>query len=123
MGIQLLKQSGVEVIVLSKEKNQVVSTRCQKLGLPVVQGIDDKPAVLRQYLSQHSISAEQVVYLGNDINDTPCFPMVAYAAVVADANKKARQAADRILQHKGGHGAVREMCEIIIEHNQKNLTN
>ncbi|HET58876.1 MAG TPA: acylneuraminate cytidylyltransferase [Chloroflexi bacterium] len=119
MGIQLVKQSGVDVIVISKEKNPVVSARCQKLKLPVVQGIDDKPAVLQQYLTQHSIPAAQVVYLGNDINDIPCFPMVAYAAVVADANKKARQAADRILQHKGGHGAVRELCEMILEHNQK----
>jgi YrbI family 3-deoxy-D-manno-octulosonate 8-phosphate phosphatase len=123
MGIQLLKQSGVDVIVLSKEKNPVVSARCQKLHLPVVQGIDDKPAVLRQYLSQHGIPAEQVAYLGNDINDIPCFPMVAYAAVVADANKQARQAADRILQHKGGHGAVRELCELILENYQKYLTN
>jgi N-acylneuraminate cytidylyltransferase len=123
MGIQLLKQSGVEVIVLSKEKNPVVSARCQKLGLPVVQGVDDKPAVLQQYLTQHQVPAKQVVYLGNDINDIPCFPMIAYAAVVADANKKACQAADRILQHKGGHGAVRELCEMILEHNQKNLAN
>jgi len=119
MGVQLVKQSGVDVIVISKEKNPVVSARCQKLRLPVVQGIDDKPAVLQQYLTQHQIPAAQVVYLGNDINDIPCFSMVAYAAVVADANKKARQAADRILQHRGGHGAVRELCEMILEHNQK----
>ena len=115
MGIGLLKKAGVDVIVISKERNPVVTARCKKLNIPVVQGVDDKPTVLMQYLKEKAIPVEEVVYLGNDINDVPVFPLVAYGVVVADAYQQARNQADRILTKNGGHGAVRELCDLILE--------
>ena len=115
MGISLLKNAGIPVIVISKERNPVVTARCKKLNIPVVQGVDDKPTVLQRYLEENSILSEEVIYLGNDINDIPVFPMVGYGVVVVDAKKQARNHADRILTQKGGHGAVRELCDLILE--------
>jgi N-acylneuraminate cytidylyltransferase len=115
MGISLLKQAGIDVIVISKERNPVVTARCKKLNISVVQGVDDKPTVLMRYLKENNVSPEEVVYLGNDINDIPVFPTVAYGVVVADANTQARNKADRILTKNGGHGAVRELCDLILE--------
>jgi N-acylneuraminate cytidylyltransferase len=115
MGIGLLKKAGIPVIILSKEQNPVVTARGKKLKVPVLQGVDDKPTVLMRYLQENNIASEEVVYLGNDINDIPVFPLVAYAAVVADAHQQACHQADRILTRNGGYGAVREFCELLLE--------
>jgi 3-deoxy-D-manno-octulosonate 8-phosphate phosphatase KdsC-like HAD superfamily phosphatase len=56
-----------------------------------------------------------VVYCGNDINDLPCFPLVGWAAAVADAAPEVKQQADIVLQQRGGHGAVQELCRCILE--------
>lgn len=115
MGISLMKKAGIQVIVISKERNLVVTARCKKLKIPVVQGVDDKPTVLMRYLQEKNIPSEEVIYLGNDINDIPVFPMVGYGVVVAEAHPQACIVADRILTKKGGHGAVRELCDLILE--------
>lgn len=115
MGLKLLRQAGVEVMVLSTEVNPVVSARCQKLRLPVLQGVEDKVTALRQVLAERSIEPREVIFMGNDINDTPCFPLVGCAVVPADAQPAAQQVADIILTRPGGHGAVRELCDMILE--------
>lgn len=114
MGISLLLKAGIQVIVISKERNPVVTARCRKLNIPVVQGVDDKPTVLMRYLSENNISSQEVIYLGNDINDIPVFPLVGLGVVVADAHPQARTQADLILTKPGGHGAVRELCDMIL---------
>ncbi len=113
-GIHGLKKAGIEVMVLSSEVNPVVSARCKKMGVAVLQGIEEKASVLQKYLQEHRISPEHVVYLGNDINDIPCFEIVGCAVVVADAQPQALRAADRVLGRKGGYGAVREICDMIL---------
>lgn len=115
IGVQALQNAGIQVIVLSSEMNPVVTARCRKMGISAVQGVLDKPVILQEYLHQQMIKNEQVVYLGNDINDTPCFPLVGCAVVVADAQPEAIRQADRVLTRKGGFGAVREMCDIILQ--------
>ena len=118
MGIALLKKTGVEVIILSTEKNPVVQARAEKLGIQAYQGIDDKKSCLDSILREKSIPGSQVVYLGNDLNDLPCFPLVGLAAAVADAHPELINEAQLVLHKKGGHGAVRELCDLII--NEKN---
>jgi len=114
MGISLLKKAGVEVIILSTEKNPVVQARADKLGIQAFHGIEDKKARLQSILTEKKIPGSQVVYLGNDLNDLPCFPLVGLAAAVADAHPILLEQAQVVLQKKGGHGAVRELCDLII---------
>jgi N-acylneuraminate cytidylyltransferase len=115
MGIGLLHKRGIKTLVLSTEINPVVSARCQKLKIPVIQGVEDKPVVLKEYLSNNQIKPEFVVYVGNDINDVPCFPVVGCAVAVADAHFSALSQADLILSRKGGKGAVRELCDLLLQ--------
>ncbi|MCJ7715510.1 MAG: N-acylneuraminate cytidylyltransferase [Anaerolineales bacterium] len=115
MGINQLKKAGIEVIILSKEKNPVVKARADKLGIPVYQGIDEKGPELTSILADKGISSEQVVYLGNDINDLPCFPLVGLAAAVADSHPLVIEKAQLVLSKNGGHGAVRELCDLLLD--------
>jgi len=66
-------------------------------------------------MADKGVSAEQVVYLGNDINDLPCFPLVGLAAAVADAHPKVIERAQLVLNKNGGYGAVRELCDLLLE--------
>ena len=116
LGIAMLRKKGIPMVVLSTETNPVVTARCRKLELATIQGVDDKKAALQSYLHERNIDPQHVVYLGNDINDLPCFPLVGYTVVVADAHPDVVAQADYVLKHSGGHGAVRELCDKIINH-------
>lgn len=114
MGLAVLRKEGISAIVLSTEVNPVVAARCAKLQLPVSQGITDKASTLRRLLQELQVNPEHVIYLGNDTNDVPCFSLVGCAVVVADAHPSIINKADLVLTNKGGHGAVRELCDLII---------
>ena len=114
-GLALIRERGVEAIVLSSETNPVVAARCHKLGIPVIQGLTDKADVLQKLIEERGVDPAHIIYLGNDVNDLPCFPHVACAVVVADAHPQARAGADMVLQRPGGFGAVRELCDLLLE--------
>lgn len=111
-----VKKAGVEVVILSSEVNQVVAARAKKMGLAAIHavGLDDKARVLQDLLSKREMDAGSVIYVGNDINDIPCFQLVGWAVAVADAQPEVLRAADYILTRNGGHGAVRELCDLIL---------
>jgi len=115
MGIARLKETGVEVMILSTEKNPVVQARGKKLKIPVYQGIDEKGKKLQEIIQEKGFSADQIVYVGNDVNDLPCFPLVGLAVAVADALPAVKDQAGLVLSKNGGYGAVREICDLIIE--------
>ena len=113
-GIGLLRQAGVETVVISKETNPVVAARCRKMNVPFIQGEDDKASALKKVLAEREIDPSHVVYIGNDINDLPCFPLVGWAVAVADALPEVARQADFVLSRPGGHAAVREVCDFIL---------
>jgi YrbI family 3-deoxy-D-manno-octulosonate 8-phosphate phosphatase len=120
LGMRVLHQrTGIQLLVLSMEVNPVVSARCNKMGIPCVQGIEDKPARLAQIMSEMRMAPENVIYVGNDINDTPCFPIVGCAVAPCDAQPEALRQADLVLSQAGGHGAVRELCDLLLERAEK----
>lgn len=114
VGLNNLRKAGVELLVLSTETNPVVSARCSKLSLPVIQGVKNKDIELKRFLEEKAINPQNVVFVGNDTNDVCCFDMVGCAVVVADAQRDASARADMILKQNGGHGAVRELCDLIL---------
>jgi N-acylneuraminate cytidylyltransferase len=115
MGINLLKKTGLPIWVLSTEPNPVVQARAAKLGIPCLQGLSDKGQALGKLLKEQGIDPAQVVYVGNDVNDLPCIALVGCAVAVADAHPEVLAQADIILEHNGGDGAIREVCELILE--------
>jgi N-acylneuraminate cytidylyltransferase len=115
--IQPLREAGVETIILSSETNSVVAARAKKMGVEAVQGLGTqaKGQALKLLLEEKNVDAAQVVYLGNDINDLPCFELAGWSVAVADAYPEVIRAADCVLSKPGGSGAVREMCELILK--------
>jgi N-acylneuraminate cytidylyltransferase len=114
LGVERLRGAGMRMLVLSKERNAVVAVRCAKLGLECIQGIDDKATALRAWLAEHAVSAEHVVFVGNDVNDVQCLELVSCAVVVADAHPDVRGKADIVLGRPGGRGAVRELADLVL---------
>ncbi len=117
-GIGLLREAGIETVVISKERNPVVAARCKKMNVPYQQGIDDKASALEALLEARGVDAAHVVYAGNDLNDLPCFPLVGWAVAVADAMPEVRREADYVLSREGGRGAVRELCDLLLAHSK-----
>jgi YrbI family 3-deoxy-D-manno-octulosonate 8-phosphate phosphatase len=115
LGLEMLRKAGLPMLVLSKEHNPVVAARCKKLALRCEQGIEAKLPALRAYCAELGIALEHTVYVGNDINDLDCLAAVGCGVAVADAHPRAKQAASIVLEARGGRGAVREMCELILE--------
>ena len=117
MRIRDLRERGIEVMILSSEPNPVVLARAEKMGVEAVHGIDirGKGEALKELLVRKKIDSSQMIYIGNDINDLPCFDIAAWAVAVADAYPEVRRAADHVLQKAGGHGALREVCDLILE--------
>ena len=114
MGLEMLRAQGINVVVLSKETNSVVSARCKKLNVTCLQGIGRKATVFEDLVFQNGATFDQVVYVGNDINDLECMRLARVGVAVADAHPDVLRAADWILTKPGGHGAVRELSDLII---------
>lgn len=114
LGLEMLRQQGLPLFVLSRETNPVVSARAKKLRIEVVQGSKQKAEVLAQWARENGHNLAEVMYVGNDLNDLECFQIVGWPVAVADAHPQVRLAARQILQNPGGHGAVRELAELLL---------
>ena len=114
MGIGLLRRAGLPMLILSTETNPVVSARAAKLGVQVMQGVDDKAAALTAWAFEHDIRLSDIAYVGNDINDHECLALVGWPIVPADAHYSVRASARVVLAESGGRGAIREVADLIL---------
>ena len=116
--IRELRAAGIEVMILSSETNRVVEARARKMGVEAIHGvgIHEKGLAMLDVLQKKNIRAENVVYIGNDLNDLPCFEVAGWSVAVADAYPEVLHAADFVLSRPGGHGALRELCDLILQH-------
>jgi N-acylneuraminate cytidylyltransferase len=112
-----LRAAGIDVIILSSEVNRVVEARAKKMGVEAIHGVTlhEKGQVMQEVLAQKNVRAENVIFIGNDINDLPCFEIAGWAVAVADAYPEVIRAADFVLTRPGGHGALRELCDLILK--------
>lgn len=113
-GIAFLRSRlGIEMLILSRERNLVVTARGKKINVPVMQAVDDKATAIRELLSEKKLDPAEVIYIGNDVPDLPCLPLVGCFVAPADAHPEVLRQADLVLKSRGGRGAVRELCDII----------
>lgn len=116
LGIQLLQQTGVEVAVISGRKSIVVEERMRSLGVKYIyQGRNDKSSAFDE-LIEHllKLKPEQVAYVGDDLPDLSLIQRVGLGIAVANAVPLLRQQAAWTTTARGGEGAVREICELIM---------
>ncbi|MGV9250968.1 cytidylyltransferase domain-containing protein [Streptomyces sp. NPDC003697] len=114
LGIAALRRSGLKMLILSTEQNPVVAARARKLRLPVLHGVDRKDLALKQWCEEQGIAPERVLYVGNDVNDLPCFALVGWPVAVASAHDAVRGAARAVTTVRGGDGAIREIAGWIL---------
>lgn len=114
MGVSLLRRAGVPMLILSTEVNPVVRARADKLRVPVLHGIADKEAALRQWAREQDVALADIAYLGNDVNDLPAMRIVGWPVAVANAHPLVRAEARVVLGRRGGDGAVRELVERVL---------
>lgn len=110
LGIAALRRAELKLLILSSETNPVVAARARKLQVPVLHGIDRKDLALKQWCEEAGIAPERVLYVGNDVNDLPCFDLVGWPVAVAGAHDVVRGAARALTATPGGSGAIREIA-------------
>lgn len=114
-GIKMLAASGIITAIISGRKSVVVERRAQNLGIPhLYQGREDKLAVLDELLAELQLDYAQVAYLGDDLPDLPVIRRVGLGMAVANAAPFVRQHAHGVTVARGGEGAAREFCELIL---------
>ncbi len=115
-GIKILQRYGVWVAILTGRQSKVVEYRAKDLEIKdVYQGALNKKEVFEKILKKHKLSAEEVAYLGDDIVDIPVLKRVGFSAAVADAMDVVKESVDYVTRNRGGRGAVRELCEMILQ--------
>jgi YrbI family 3-deoxy-D-manno-octulosonate 8-phosphate phosphatase len=93
--------------------NPVVRRRCPKLRMECISGVTEKASVLTKWLDDHNIDAKSCIYVGNDVNDMGCMALVGYSVASSNAVPEIKAVADLVLHDAGGHGAVRELVDLL----------
>lgn len=114
-GIKLLLRAGVDVAWISGRPSSVTTRRAEELGVRTVyQGNEDKAAVLGRLLAERGLPREAVCYIGDDVNDLSALALAGIACTVPAAAPAVRRACAYVTRRAGGHGAVRELCDLIL---------
>ncbi|MDQ7091212.1 MAG: 3-deoxy-manno-octulosonate-8-phosphatase KdsC [Methylococcales bacterium] len=115
-GLKMLQQTGVEIAVISGRKSASVALRMKNLGIKhVYQGHEHKVAAFEEILSHLTITPEQTAHVGDDLLDLPLMKRAGLSIAVQDANFAVKNYADCITEINGGLGAVREVCDFIMQ--------
>jgi 3-deoxy-D-manno-octulosonate 8-phosphate phosphatase (KDO 8-P phosphatase) len=115
-GLVMLLESGCKIAVITARSSKIVAERMESLGIEYVyQGEKDKGVRLMKLIDELGLEREQVAYVGDDVIDLPAMVKVGLPIAVADARTEVKQNADWVTQDRGGQGAVREVCELIMK--------
>jgi 3-deoxy-D-manno-octulosonate 8-phosphate phosphatase (KDO 8-P phosphatase) len=114
-GLKMLRASGVELAIITGRRSRCVELRAKNLGIQrLYQGVDDKWEAMRSLLAETAIAPEAAAFMGDDVIDLPVMRRVGLALSVPAAPQLVRDHADYVSQREGGHGAVREVCELVM---------
>jgi YrbI family 3-deoxy-D-manno-octulosonate 8-phosphate phosphatase len=115
MGLARVRDVGIAVAIISGEDSAIVHARATKLKIDdVYAGAANKRVAIDELCTRHGLQLEQVAFIGDDLNDMPALECVGFACAVADAAEPVKALADYVTRARGGDGAVREVCELLI---------
>jgi 3-deoxy-D-manno-octulosonate 8-phosphate phosphatase (KDO 8-P phosphatase) len=115
-GLVMLLESGCKIAVITARSSKIVAERMSSLGIEYVyQGEKDKGARLMKLIAELGLKREQVAYVGDDVIDLPAMVKVGLPIAVADARPEVKENAGWTTKERGGQGAVREVCELIMK--------
>ncbi|RKZ94187.1 MAG: 3-deoxy-manno-octulosonate-8-phosphatase KdsC [Gammaproteobacteria bacterium] len=116
LGIMMLQRSGIPLAIITARTSDVVTHRMKNLNINLVfQGQLSKVQAFEDICQQLQLSPEQVAYVGDDLVDLPVMKKAGLSIAVADAHEQVKRIADWTTRHNGGHGAVRDVCELLME--------
>lgn len=119
MGIELLREEGIEIIVMTSEKSEIITKRMEKLKIKEIYlGVKDKYSLLEKIILDKNIKRNEIAYLGDDINDLANICSVKWGIVPQNAVLENKLKADFILNSCGGNGAIREIVNFLIKYNR-----
>ncbi|TBN03601.1 acylneuraminate cytidylyltransferase [Hyunsoonleella flava] len=120
MGLEILRQFGVEVMVMTSEQSELVAKRMQKLQIPkVFLGVKDKFTLLQSLAVSQKFSLNNVAYIGDDVNDMTNICSVGWSFAPNNAMDEIKRVADIVLSKNSGSGAIREACQFIKNYNKR----
>jgi len=123
LGMKALQRCGIEVAVITGRKSEAVTQRMTQLDVQhLYQGREDKLNAFLHLLEKTGLDAQQVCFAGDDWIDLPVLLRVGLAVSVADAEERVKEQAHWITKRNGGDGAVREICNLILAAQGKDLT-
>ncbi|NOI78698.1 3-deoxy-manno-octulosonate-8-phosphatase KdsC [Vibrio coralliilyticus] len=115
-GVKSLMNAGIEIAIITGRQSRIVENRMKALGISLIyQGQDDKVKAYQDICSKLNIAPEQTGYIGDDLIDWPVMEKVALKVCVADGHPLLAQRANYVTSIRGGHGAVREVCDLILQ--------
>jgi 3-deoxy-D-manno-octulosonate 8-phosphate phosphatase (KDO 8-P phosphatase) len=115
-GLRLLREAGVELGVITARSSEAVARRCANLKIRYVhQGVESKLTAYQEILKQSGCKPFEVAYMGDDWMDLVLLNRVGFSVAPANAVAEVRAAAHYTTEKSGGHGAVRELCDLILE--------
>ena len=113
--MKMLKASGVELAIITGRRSKCVELRAKNLGIThLYQGVENKLEAMQALLAELRIAPEAAAFMGDDVVDLPAMRLVGLALSVPDAPQVVRDRAHYVTQRGGGHGAVREVCELLM---------
>lgn len=116
LGIELLRHAGIRVAILSGRVSEALTRRAAELKVAeCYQGVRDKKAQIEKLRQQWQIKTDELLYVGDDLNDLPAFEAVGIRVAVANASAELKERAHYTTQASGGNGAVREVCEWLLK--------
>jgi len=123
MGVELLRNAGIVTALMTRESSPIVAARAKKLKIENVwSGQLDKAAALPQLVKELGVAPEAVAYIGDDVNDLGAIGWVTEAGLSAfpgDAVPKVQSAVHFVTAARGGYGAFRELCDLILDHQEE----
>ena len=114
-GVNMIRALGIRQVIISTEVNPVVEKRANKLKLDVIHGVEDKRITLIKYCEQEGIDLQDVMDIGNDLNDYEAMNVVGVKGVPADAEPEVKKIADWVSSKNGGDGVVRDLARTLSE--------
>ncbi len=115
MGLVLLRKAGYKLAIITAEDTKIVERRAAKLKITdLFQGARDKVAAMEILMKRHSLTWDEVAYIGDDVNDLEVMKRVGFAATPADATDENKKVAHYITKKNGGGGCVREICDLLL---------
>lgn len=115
-GLRLLQEAGVELGVITARSSEAVAQRCANLKMRYVyQGAGNKVEAYKEILKQSGCKPFEIAYMGDDWLDLALLTRAGFAAAPANGVREVQEAAHYTTEHSGGHGAVREICDLILE--------